>query len=253
MGEGRGAVQVTVRYDMPAHNINATPIAPPLVVGTIYSPGSLRRALRLRAGAVDVLELRVDHFADASDELLRAARDLPAPLIVTVRHPREGGAGELGAERRRELYWEFLHLAKYVDVELQSLRSFDVVLAGAQHAGAQAIVSDHHFRATPSLKVLQERWARARSFCGGTMQADIVKVAARVETPADLARLIAIFGFAQGASVSVMGMGPLGKVSRLLCARLGSCLNYGYLDRPQVPGQWEAVRLKERLAELFEE
>lgn len=241
----------TVRYGMPTHNINAT--AMPLVVGTIYSPGSLRRALKLRAGAVDVLELRVDHFADAPDELLRAARDLPAPLIVTVRHPREGGAGELNAQRRGELYWKFLDLASYLDVELQSLRSFDVILQCAQERGAQAIVSDHHFRGTPSLKVLQDRWRRARSFSAGTMQADIVKVAARLETPADLTRLMTLFDLAKGAALSVMGMGPLGKVSRLLFARLGSCLNYGYLDQPQVPGQWEATRLKERLKELFEE
>jgi 3-dehydroquinate dehydratase-1 len=251
MGEGRGAVYPTVRHGMPTHNINAT--ATPLVVGTIHSPGSLRRALKLRQGEVDVLELRVDHFADAADELFRAAKDLPAPLIVTVRHPREGGAGELNAKRRGDLYRRFLPLAKYVDVELQSLRSFDVVLDGAQHEGAQAIVSDHHFRGTPSLKVLQDRYCRARSFTGGRIHADIVKVAARVETPADLARLMAVFDFAKGSPVSVMGMGPLGKVSRLLLARLGSCLNYGYLDQPQLPGQWEATRLKERLAELFEE
>jgi 3-dehydroquinate dehydratase-1 len=245
MGEGRGAVYPTVRYGMTTHNTNAT--ATPLVVGTIHSPGALRRALKLRAGAVDVLELRVDHFADAPDELYRAAEDLPAPLIVTVRHPREGGAGDLDAKRRRDLYWQFLPLAKYVDVELQSLRSFDVVLHGAQHQGAQAIVSDHHFGGRPSLEVLQDRWRRARK------QADIVKVAARVETPADLARLMAMFQFAKGAPLSVMGMGPLGKVSRLLFARLGSCLNYGYLDQPQVPGQWEATRLKERVGELFQE
>jgi hypothetical protein len=27
-------------------------------------------------------------------------------------------------------------------------------------------------------------------------------------------------------------------------------LNYGYLDEPQVSGQWEATLLKQRLAEL---
>src|SRR4051812_14614910 len=194
MGEGRGAVELTVRYGMPTHNINAT--ATPLVVGTIHSPGSLRRALKLRAGQVDVLELRVDHFADAPDELYRAAEDLSAPLIVTVRHPREGGAGELNAQRRGDLYWQFLPLAKYVDVELRSLRSFDFVLHTArEHYGAKAIVSDHHFRGTPTLKVLRDRWSRARRV------ADIVKVAARVETPADLARLMAVLDFAKGATV----------------------------------------------------
>jgi 3-dehydroquinate dehydratase-1 len=50
--------------------------------------------------------------------------------------------------------------------------------------------------------------------------------------------------------LSVMGMGAYGKVSRLLLARAGSVLNYGYLDEPQVSGQWEATLLKQRLAEL---
>jgi hypothetical protein len=29
-------------------------------------------------------------------------------------------------------------------------------------------------------------------------------------------------------------------------------LNYGYLDEPQVPGQWEATLLKKRVGELVE-
>jgi 3-dehydroquinate dehydratase len=47
-----------------------------------------------------------------------------------------------------------------------------------------------------------------------------------------------------------MGMGRFGKISRLLLAQTGSVLNYGYLDRPNASGQWEAVLLKKRLAEL---
>jgi 3-dehydroquinate dehydratase-1 len=47
-----------------------------------------------------------------------------------------------------------------------------------------------------------------------------------------------------------MGMGRFGKVSRLLLAQAGSVLNYGYLDRPNASGQWEATILKQRLKEL---
>ena len=48
-----------------------------------------------------------------------------------------------------------------------------------------------------------------------------------------------------------MGMGPMGRVSRLVLAAAGSCLNYGYLDRAQVPGQWPAAELKRRIAEVL--
>lgn len=47
-----------------------------------------------------------------------------------------------------------------------------------------------------------------------------------------------------------MGMGRFGKISRLLLAQSGSILNYGYLDRPNASGQWEATLLKKRLAEI---
>ncbi len=40
-----------------------------------------------------------------------------------------------------------------------------------------------------------------------------------------------------------MGMGPLGKLSRLVLAKAGSCLNYGYLRVANAPGQWEAAEL----------
>jgi 3-dehydroquinate dehydratase-1 len=45
-------------------------------------------------------------------------------------------------------------------------------------------------------------------------------------------------------------MGPLGRISRLVLAAAGSRLNYGYLDRPQVPGQWPAAELARRIGEV---
>ncbi len=65
-------------------------------------------------------------------------------------------------------------------------------------------------------------------------------------------QLFAVFGKKQPLPLSVMGMGRFGKISRLLLAQAGSILNYGYLDRPNASGQWEARLLKCRLAELAE-
>ena len=47
-----------------------------------------------------------------------------------------------------------------------------------------------------------------------------------------------------------MGMGPWGRVSRLVLAKCGSLLNYGYIGESNAPGQWPAARLKEMLSEL---
>jgi len=51
--------------------------------------------------------------------------------------------------------------------------------------------------------------------------------------------------------ISIMGMGRLAPVSRLLYAQLGSVLNYGYIgDTPTAPGQWSARMLKQAITNL---
>jgi 3-dehydroquinate dehydratase len=48
----------------------------------------------------------------------------------------------------------------------------------------------------------------------------------------------------------VMGMGSLGKLSRLVLSRLGSALVYAALGRKVVAAQWELIALQSILAEL---
>ena len=45
----------------------------------------------------------------------------------------------------------------------------------------------------------------------------------------------------------VIGMGPDWAHTRVLFPQLGSCLTYGYLDKPTAPGQFSAAELTEKL------
>ncbi len=225
----------------------------PLVVGTIHSPAALQCALRLDPGRVDVLELRVDAFCEdplSLDALQRAVPFLRAPLLLTVRHPEEGGmAPNLARDRRCALFRQFLPLVQWVDFEVRSLDVLAEEIAYASELGVRTIVSDHHFAGTPALDLLEERFALAQC-----CRPSLVKVAATVTTPTDLARLLEFLNERQRQApgqLSVMGMGPYGQVSRLVLGSCGSVLNYGYLDRAQVPGQWPAELLKVRLGELL--
>ena len=220
-------------------------IKPGAIVGTVHSPASLRAARRLGSGVVDWLELRVDHFADAPAPLRKAAPKFPLPLIVTARHPSEGGRHDLGFPRRRELYAEFLPWAAAIDVELRSVRALAGVMDAARTRGAQIIVSFHDFRATPSAARLREIVQRALA-----AGADVVKIAARAETCGDLQRLLGLFAEKSPCPLSVMAMGRFGKVSRLLFAQAGSVLNYAYLGAANASGQWSAPDFRKRLAEL---
>jgi 3-dehydroquinate dehydratase-1 len=207
----------------------------------------LRRAQQIRPGEVDFLEIRVDHFAPNPAPLLRALPALRVPLIVTVRHPDEGGAHALDLARRRDLLAQFLPFAALIDIELRSWEKLAGTIAEARRIGVKIIASTHHFHATPGAAQIQRSIRRAHA-----VGADLCKIAALTSTSAALSRLLIPLGKRQPLPLSVMGMGSFGKISRLLFAQAGSVLNYGYLDRPNASGQWEATLLKERLAELAE-
>ncbi len=217
----------------------------PKVVATVHSPAGLRAATALARGAVDLLEIRVDGFIKHQPLLLAALPSLAFPLIITVRHPAEGGARAMPDSRRIELFEAFLPYAAMIDVELRSLAALGPVLPLARAANVGLIVSHHDFRDTPPR-------ARLRALAGRALKAkaDILKVAAFTETPRHLSRLLEFAATETRVPLSVMGMGPLGKISRLLFSQAGSVLNYGFLDKSQVSGQWPAVQLKERIAEL---
>lgn len=216
------------------------------VVGTIHSPGALAAALKLPRTAVDFLEVRVDAFAGSADALEKSLSRLKAPLIVTVRHPREGGVARLSLGQRRALFARFLPYASLVDVELRSAPALRAVTEAARSRGIGVILSHHDFQKTPSPSRLKA--LRRRATLAG---ADVFKLAARTRTGRDLATLLDFLSARTPAALplAVMGMGEFGKISRLALGKAGSVLNYGYLDKPQVDGQWAVAALKERLRE----
>lgn len=222
--------------------------APGSVVGTIHSPGAAQAALELAPDAVDFLELRVDAFTSAPEQLSKLetiATHLAQPLIVTVRHPEEGGANRLGPSERRKLFERFLPLARLIDLELRSLDLLPELVPMALERGRGVILSCHDFQSTPPLETLRRLAAQARK-AGAT----VLKVATTATTASDLSTLLRFLTETPALPLSVMGMGVFGKTSRLALGRAGSRLNYGYLDSLQVSGQWPAELLKQRLAEL---
>lgn len=219
---------------------------PSNIVGIIHTAAGFREASKLKPANLDLLEIRVDAFAAAPERIQRLLQGLRLPLIITVRHPLEGGAQHLSPTARRRLFELFMPFATMIDVELRSAAQLTPVIQQARLRGIKVIFSHHDFVRTPVLKRLQELASRARQLKG-----DILKVATTVSSPGDLAVLLDFLHREKRIPLSVMGMGAFGKVSRLLFSLAGSQLNYGYLDKPQLKGQWPAKLLKQRLNELL--
>src|SRR3954451_22257130 len=86
------------------------------VVAVIASRAALAAATRLRRPP-DLFELRLDILRHSLNAVEGAIQKLRAPLILTARHPAEGGHGNLGAKARQALIERFLGDASFIDLE----------------------------------------------------------------------------------------------------------------------------------------
>jgi 3-dehydroquinate dehydratase I len=217
----------------------------PRVVAAAHTAKGLQIATRLGLDDVDVVEIRVDALAAHVAQIERTIGKIQVPVLLTVRHPAEGGIGQLTTAQRRSMYLRLLPAATLIDVELRSLQAFSDVVEEARHRGVGIVVSAHYFHSTPSLAQMLD--LQRRSFRSG---ADIFKLAALTPSAPTLARLLEFIARPAPGLRAVMGMGSFGQVSRLTLARAGSVLNYGYLDTPNAPGQWEARELRKLITQL---
>jgi 3-dehydroquinate dehydratase I len=210
----------------------ATPHRRHRLVGVILSPADLDFAIRM-GKPPDLFELRLDRLARVIDALQSKISRLRAPLVITARHPMEGGANRLSPLQRHNLLAQFLPCARYVDIELRSAPAFRSLLQLARKQKVRRIISVHHLKSTPSPGRLRAQARAAKAY-----RADIFKVATHTDTPAQLTRLID-FATAKDldVSVSAMGIGKLGAASRVLLACSGSALVYVSLGRSDIEGQ----------------
>jgi 3-dehydroquinate dehydratase-1 len=212
------------------------------IVGVITTPEELRRAARMSAPP-NFFELRLDCLIGLEDEIENTIPRLRAPIIITARHAREGGAHNLSVRRRRHLLLRFLHRARYVDVELRSAKELNGVLELARKKKVRLILSFHDFRTTPTSGTLRARARRAKS-----LGADIFKIATRTDSPAQLGRLLEFVTKRDARlAISAMGIGEFGAVSRIALARSGSSLNYASIGEARIDGQLSLAQLRAAL------
>jgi 3-dehydroquinate dehydratase-1 len=216
----------------------------PQIVGVIFSRADLRRAVRMRKPP-DLFELRLDGLTGCMHEVKSAVARLGPSLIITARHPREGGAHRLSAPQRHALLLEFLACAQFVDIELRSADLFLPILRAARpRQPVRKIISFHDFERAPSASQLGKVITAACSF--GT---DIVKIAVRTDTAAQLDTLLDFFErHRRRMKLVAMGIGKLGRLSRVELARRGCLLNYAHLGTPAASGQLSVEELRRVLS-----
>src|SRR5947209_7926076 len=219
---------------MNAHRRSKIPAC--ALVGVIASIDELRLATRMRAPP-DLFELRLDHLPNLRKSQLSKLR---RPLIITARHPAEGGR-KLRCGRR-DLLMKFLPQAKFVDVELRSLHELRTVWDEARRLRIGRICSFHDFKRTPEPAVLHKKLLRARK-----AGADVFKVVTRVDVLRDLLTLFEfLWSELSSMRLCVMATGRFGPVSRLFFREAGSSLIYAPLHHPLHDGQLTFQQLRQQ-------
>ena len=213
------------------------------VVAVIATPLALVRARRLRIPP-DFFELRLDALAESLGAVATNISRLGAPIILTARHPAEGGLGSLSASTREELLRRFLEYASLVDLELRSIRQMAGLLLELRGRKISLVLSSHHFSRTPSVSELHRLTKKAATF-----QPAIFKLATRTDDPEQLDRLTSYLSETTRYSfpVAAMGMGRLGMLSRRQFDSRRSALTYVSLDKQHsVEGQLSLGQLRHR-------
>ena len=213
----------------------------PRIVGVIASRDDLEQALRMRRPP-DLFELRLDRLTGVVGRVETKLPKLRAPLIITARHPNEGGSGRLSLRQRRALLSRFLTYADCLDVELRSAGALRALLAIAKTKNVRRIISFHDFKSTPRSKLLVAKAHNAKA-----LRADIFKVATRTDTPMELGRLLEFITKNRvNVPLAVMGIGRLGAISRVVLARAGSALVYASVRaETDIEGQLSLEQFRE--------
>src|SRR5688500_18244194 len=113
------------------------------IVGVISARTDFDRALRMRTPP-DLFELRLDALGAMIGFIRRHIEELGAGIIITARHPGEGGANQLSLRKRRELLLSFLRQAAWVDIEIRSAAAMSAVFRAARANGVRTILSFHN-------------------------------------------------------------------------------------------------------------
>ncbi len=187
----------------------------------------------------DLLEVRFDRMAKLPDDL-SPFRRLSVPRIATLRTVSQGGGSELGDEDRLRFFRRAIRIGfEYVDIESDSPL---VRRMGRELKNTGVICSYHDFTGTPPLPDLLDALVSTAS------KGDLAKVAFQVNSVSDLLRLqeaARLFSATSNRFV-VIGMGPLGEITRVLPASFGSAFTYASLEKGKeaAPGQLDVATLK---------
>jgi 3-dehydroquinate dehydratase I len=191
---------------------------------------------------VEIAEIRLDltEFNLKEIELIFSARK---KLIATCRPGKYADQ-----ERTEKLKAAIKAGATFIDLEFEAPEAYKNEMMEYAHSyQCDVIISYHNYECTPELDELEQ--IMNQCFAQGC---DLAKIATMVNVNRDNSKILSLYK-APGRLVAI-GMGELGKISRIVAPFLGAEFTYASLDegQPTAPGQLSYSKLSEFIIKIQE-
>ncbi|MEW6748607.1 MAG: type I 3-dehydroquinate dehydratase [Candidatus Micrarchaeota archaeon] len=164
-------------------------------------------------GGTELAEIRLDLLdeKELTPDNVRKLISSGKKVVATCR------PGKMADARRLELLSSAIDAgAAYVDIEVEAKDGYkEALVKKAKEKGCEIIISYHDHQRTPSAEELRQMIAWCFD-CG----ADMAKIACMVKSDKENARLLGLLD--SDKRLIVVGMGPEGRITRILAPLLGS-------------------------------
>jgi 3-dehydroquinate dehydratase I len=201
----------------------------------VSSPAKLKKDLIKALAKSDYAEIRFDFFKPAQiPDCLNLVRKYRKRCIYTLRPKSEGGKFS-GSEKERisilKLIAEFEPFL--LDVEYNTLKNKIELYRFLKIRKVNLLVSWHDFSKTPSREFLEKMSKKMSRFSKN------IKIVTMSKAISDTLRTLSLYKkVSRSTNLIAFAMGDYGRMSRILCTRLGSPFTYVSLGKPIAPGQF---------------
>lgn len=221
------------------------------------SMSELEQFLTEQAPQSEVIEIWLDTIRDLDlGQLFKLKKKIKKPFLMVNKASWEGGHFKgTEAQRITSLIQAMERGADYVDVGMQTEESWiQKVVDHKQKHGSQLLLSHHDFESTPPLEQMKKIIEKAHR-----LGADFVKLATQVNHLEENLILFELTTWAKSKKIPIItiGMGKLGKISRVVCPLLGSAFYFapvvsshktapGQLTKDELKTIWEKLKDNQR-------
>ena len=220
----------------------------PRIAGTVHLKSELSRLPEfVEKNIVDILEFRADQLYQQGREVLTNSliemKEFQLPIIATI---RKGEGYNFGEPERLELFKQLIPEVDAIDIELKTEIRDEVVEIAKSH-NKSVMISEHNLTETPPDEEIEKLL-----FDSVSSGADITKIVLFANSPDDIARLMSFtFKHCEQHPLVTISLGNLGTISRIIAPLFGSCLSYGYIEKPVAPGQASLASINNALQKYF--